>query len=41
MRGIDAGPLVNSSVSEGLTAVLIGINARHRVKGSGIRVTGV
>ena len=41
MRGIDAGPLVNSSVSEGLTAVLIGINVRNKVKGSGIRITGV
>ncbi|MCY3901183.1 MAG: NADPH-dependent F420 reductase [Caldilineaceae bacterium] len=41
MRGIDAGPLSNSSVSEGLTAVLIGINIRNKVKGSGIRITGV
>ena len=41
MRGIDAGPLVNSSVSEGLTALLIGINIRNKVKGSGIRITGV
>ena len=41
MRGIDAGPLVNSGVSEGLTAVLIGVNLRHKVKGSGIRITGV
>ena len=41
MRGIDAGPLANSSVSEGLTAVLIGVNIRHKVKGSGIRITGV
>ena len=41
MRGVDAGPLVNSSVSEGLTALLIGINIRNQVKGSGIRITGV
>ncbi len=41
MRGIDAGALANSSVSEGLTAVLIGINMRHKVKGSGIRITGI
>ena len=41
MRGVDAGPLVNSSVSEGLTAVLIGINIRNKAKGSGIRITGV
>ncbi len=38
---LDAGPLVNSSVVEGLTAVLIGINIRHKVKGSGIRITGI
>ena len=38
---VDAGPLANSSVVEGLTAVLIGINARNKVKGSGIRITGI
>lgn len=38
---IDAGPLANSSVVEGLTALLVGINARHKVKGSGIRITGI
>lgn len=41
LRGIDAGPLVNASVVEGLTAVLIGINIRHKVKGSGIRITNI
>ena len=39
--GIDAGPLANASVLEGLTALLIGINIRHKVKGSGIRITGL
>lgn len=39
--GIDAGPLANASVIEGLTALLIGINIRHKVKGSGIRITGL
>jgi NADPH-dependent F420 reductase len=39
--GVDAGPLANSSVVEGLTAVLIGINIRNKVKGSGIRITGI
>jgi NADPH-dependent F420 reductase len=39
--GIDAGPLANAAVIEGLTAVLIGINIRHKVKGSGIRITGL
>jgi NADPH-dependent F420 reductase len=38
---VDAGPLANSAVAEGLTAVLIGINIRHKVKGSGIRITGI
>jgi NADPH-dependent F420 reductase len=40
-RGIDAGPLANSSVVEGLTAVLRGINVRNKVKDSGIRITGL
>ncbi len=39
--GIDAGPLANATVIEGLTAVLIGINIRHKIKGSGIRITGL
>jgi NADPH-dependent F420 reductase len=38
---LDAGPLANASVVEGLTALLIGINVRHKVKGSGIRITGI
>jgi NADPH-dependent F420 reductase len=38
---IDAGPLANASTVEGLTALLIGINARHKVKGAGIRITGI
>jgi 8-hydroxy-5-deazaflavin:NADPH oxidoreductase len=41
LRGIDAGPLLNAAVVEGLTAILIGINLRHKVKGSGIRITGI
>lgn len=39
--GIDAGPLANAAVAEGLTAVLIGINIRHKVKGAGLRITGI
>ncbi len=39
--GVDAGPLANASVVEGLTAVLIGINIRYKVKGAGIRITGI
>lgn len=41
MRGIDAGPLQNAVVVEGLTSVLIGINIRHKVKASGIKITGI
>ncbi|HOU12523.1 MAG TPA: NADPH-dependent F420 reductase [Anaerolineae bacterium] len=40
-RGIDAGPLLNAKVVEGLTSVLIGINIRYKVPGSGIRITGL
>ena len=39
--GVDAGPLANSSVVEGFTALLIGINARNKVQNSGIRITGI
>jgi 8-hydroxy-5-deazaflavin:NADPH oxidoreductase len=38
---IDAGPLANAPVLEGLTAVLIGINIRYKARGTGIRVTGL
>jgi 8-hydroxy-5-deazaflavin:NADPH oxidoreductase len=41
MRGVDAGPLQNAAVAEGLTAVLIGINIRSKIKHSGIRITGL
>jgi NADPH-dependent F420 reductase len=41
MRGIDAGPLKNSVAVEALTPVLIGINIRHKVKATGIRITGI
>lgn len=41
MRGVDAGPLQNGVVVEGLTSVLIGINIRHKIKGAGIKITGI
>ncbi len=41
MVGWDAGPLQNAIVAEGLTSVLIGINRRYKMKGAGIRITGV
>jgi NADPH-dependent F420 reductase len=40
MRGWRCGPLANSVVSEGLTSVLISINQRYKIPGSGIRITG-
>jgi NADPH-dependent F420 reductase len=39
--GLDAGPLENSVVVEGLTSVLIGINKQFGVHASGIRITGI
>lgn len=41
LRGIDAGPLVNSAAAEVLTSVLIAINRKYKVAGSGIRITGL
>jgi 8-hydroxy-5-deazaflavin:NADPH oxidoreductase len=41
MHGIDAGGISNAVVVEGLTSVLIAINIKHKVKGSGIRITGL
>ncbi len=41
MRGLDAGPLQNAVVVEGLTPILIGINRRYKAKGAGIRITGL
>jgi NADPH-dependent F420 reductase len=40
-RGVDAGPLANAIVAEGLTALIIGINKRYKVRGAGIRITGI
>lgn len=39
--GIDAGPIENSVVVEGLTSILIGINKQFGVHDSGIRITGI
>jgi NADPH-dependent F420 reductase len=41
VRGLDAGPLQNAVVVEGLTAMLIGINIRYKAKAAGIRITGI
>ncbi len=41
LRGIDAGPLANAVAAEALTSVLIYINKTYKVKGAGIRITGI
>ncbi|MBN1286239.1 MAG: NADPH-dependent F420 reductase [Anaerolineae bacterium] len=41
MRGVDAGPLKNAVAVESLTPVLLSINKRYKVKGAGIRITGI
>lgn len=40
MSAWEAGPLANSAAAEALTSVLIGINKRYGIAGSGIRITG-
>ncbi|NUQ05275.1 MAG: NADPH-dependent F420 reductase [Anaerolineae bacterium] len=41
MRPVDAGPLANAVAAEALTPVLLYINKKYGVKGSGIRITGL
>ncbi len=41
LHPIDAGLTFNARVVESLTALLIGLNIRHKVKGSGVRITGL
>jgi hypothetical protein len=41
LTGWDAGPIENSSVVEGLTSILIGINKQFGSTSAGIRITGV
>jgi hypothetical protein len=41
LRALDAGPVRNARVVEGLTVVLLEINRRYKSRGSGIRVTGL
>ena len=40
LKGWHAGPLANSVATEALTSVLISINRHHKIKGSGITITG-
>lgn len=41
LRAFHGGPICNSAAAEALTSVLIAINKRYKVPGSGIRITGV
>jgi NADPH-dependent F420 reductase len=41
LRGVQAGPVANSAAAEALTSLLISINARYKVEGAGIRITGL
>ncbi len=41
LRGVHAGVLANAAVAEGMTAVLVAINAAYKVRGAGIRITGL
>ena len=41
MRGIHGGVLANSAAAEALTSVLIFLNGRYKIRGSGIRFTGI
>ena len=41
LHPIDGGLAFNARVVESITALLIGLNIRHKVKGSGLRITGL
>jgi NADPH-dependent F420 reductase len=41
LRGIHAGPIVNSAAAEALTSILSAINMRYKSPGAGIRITGI
>jgi len=41
LRGIYAGPICNAAAAEALTSLLIVINRRYKVRGSGVRITGL
>lgn len=41
MRGVDAGPLANAVAAEALTPILLYINRTYKVKGAGLRITGL
>lgn len=41
MRAVDAGVLANAVAVETLTAILIAINIKYKIKGAGIHITGL
>lgn len=41
LQAYDVGPAASARVVEGLTSILIRLNIRHKVKGSGIHLTGL
>ena len=41
LRPVDCGDLEMARILEQLTAMLISINKRHKIKHSGIRITGL
>jgi NADPH-dependent F420 reductase len=40
-RGFDAGALENSRTIEQVTALLVSLNIRYKVKSAGLRITGI
>jgi NADPH-dependent F420 reductase len=41
VRAVDGGKLENARIVESMTALLITLNMRHKVRGAGWRVTGL
>jgi 8-hydroxy-5-deazaflavin:NADPH oxidoreductase len=41
VRAIDGGKLENARIVEQITALLIGLNIRHKGHGAGVRITGL
>ena len=41
VRTVDVGPLTNAGPVEGITALLATINRRYKLKGSGVKITGL
>ncbi|MDJ0755470.1 MAG: NADPH-dependent F420 reductase [Ardenticatenaceae bacterium] len=41
LRGVNAGGLINASVVEGFTSLLIFINIKNKVKDAGLKITGI